>query len=77
MSRRAVSCSKQRFIDLGEALQNCGVRGNSFAQFDKRPNNINAHRDGTFASEYICCLERAVFGECPWAIFPVLAAPRL
>ena len=35
------------------------------------------HRDGTFASEYICCLERAVFGECPWAIFPVLAAPRL
>jgi len=95
---------QQRFIDLGEALQNCGVRRNSFAQFDKRPNNIDVdsrspdrsvaspghqcspfngvparriHRDGTFASEYICCLERAVFGECPWAIFPVLAAPRL
>ena len=59
---------QQRFIDLGEALQNCGVRRNSFAQFDKRPNNINAHCNGAIASQDVGGLECAVFGKGPWPV---------
>ena len=32
---------QQRLIDLGKLLQNRRIRGNSFAQFDKRANDID------------------------------------
>ena len=68
---------QQRFIDFCQAFQDRGVCRDFFAYFDKGADDVDAHRDGTFASEYICCLKGAVFGKCPRAIFPVLAAPRL
>src|SRR4029077_4144663 len=59
---------QQRFIDLGETFQNRGVARNSVAQFDKSPDDVNTHCDGTGATQNVGDLKRAAFGNGPWPV---------
>src|ERR1700746_3017817 len=62
---------QQRFIDLSEALQNRRVRREFLTLLDECADNVDAHRNGAIATQYVCGLESTVFGEHPWAITDV------
>jgi hypothetical protein len=42
---------KQRFVDLGQTLQDCGIRGDFLPQLDKRADDVNAHGDCAVAPQ--------------------------
>jgi hypothetical protein len=47
---------EERFIDLGEPLQNRSVRGELFSLLDERANDIHAHGNRAVTTQNVGCL---------------------
>ena len=54
---------EQGFVDLGEPLQDGGVRGDLLAQLNEGADDVDAHDDGALALEHVGGLQCAVLGE--------------
>jgi hypothetical protein len=50
-------------VNLGDLLEDLGVRPEKLALFDEGANDIHAHRHGPFASQHVSGLQRTMLGE--------------
>ena len=63
-------------VNLGDLLEDLGVRPEKLSLFDEGANDIHAHRHGLGAVQDVCGHERTVLGEGVGAILTMLAAAR-
>ncbi len=54
---------EKRPIDLGEALENCGVGGELLSRLGKCPDDIHTHRDRLRDIQHHRSHDRSVFGK--------------